>query len=46
MNQKGIHFPIWGTCLGFELLNALVVNMNPAVLTTLNPADRNLSHTI
>lgn len=23
MNQAGTHFPVWGTCLGFELLMSL-----------------------
>ncbi|KAF8771920.1 Gamma-glutamyl hydrolase like protein [Argiope bruennichi] len=26
MNDKGDYFPLWGTCLGFELLNYLAVN--------------------
>lgn len=24
MNDKGDYFPVWGTCLGFELLNLAV----------------------
>lgn len=28
MNDKGIHFPLWGTCLGFELLVYLSAQPN------------------
>jgi len=35
MNDKGIYYPLWGTCQGFELLNTLVAN-NLAVLTNFN----------
>lgn len=25
-NEAGVHFPVWGTCLGFELLFAVSAN--------------------
>lgn len=25
-NEKGIYFPLWGTCLGFEMLSQLIAN--------------------
>lgn len=28
MNDKGDYFPLWGTCLGFELLNLLAAKKN------------------
>lgn len=28
MNDKGHYFPLWGTCLGFELLNLLAAKKN------------------
>lgn len=28
MNQRGDYFPLWGTCLGFELLTYLSANGN------------------
>lgn len=28
MNDQGDYFPLWGTCLGFELINLLAVNKN------------------
>mmetsp|Transcript_16637 Transcript_16637/g.30514 ORF Transcript_16637/g.30514 Transcript_16637/m.30514 type:complete len:340 (+) Transcript_16637:2035-3054(+) len=32
-NRNGDYFPIWGTCLGFELLNVLASGNNATVLT-------------
>jgi hypothetical protein len=43
MNNNGTIFPIWATCLGFELIHALVVNMNPDVLSSLDEPDMNLT---
>ncbi|GAB5363048.1 hypothetical protein AAMO2058_000850100 [Amorphochlora amoebiformis] len=31
MNDKGIHFPMWGTCLGFELIGILAAK-NDSIL--------------
>lgn len=28
MNDEGDYFPLWGTCLGFELLNLLAAKNN------------------
>jgi gamma-glutamyl hydrolase len=32
-NQAGDYFPLWGTCLGFELLSMMVANGNFSVLS-------------
>ena len=35
-NDRGVHFPIWGTCLGFELIHELVAR-NFSTASTLSP---------
>ena len=39
-NENGDHFPIWGTCLGFELLS--VITAGAKHLTDCSSSDRAL----
>ena len=32
LNEKGEHFPVWGTCLGFEFLSIMGAGANQSVL--------------
>lgn len=35
-NDDGIYFPIWGTCLGFELIHTLVADFASDVLSEID----------
>jgi len=40
--DNGGHFPVWGTCLGFELMNVLQNGDNSSVITSVSAKDINL----
>ncbi len=35
-NDKGVYFPVWGTCLGFELLHSVLLDLSPDFLKDIN----------
>jgi hypothetical protein len=41
MNDKGIYFPVWGTCLGFEVL-LLSIAKNNNVLSNFNSTNHSM----
>lgn len=41
MNDKGIYFPVWGTCLGFEVLLLSIAKSNN-VLSNFNSTNHSM----
>lgn len=40
--QKGVHYPLWGTCLGFELV-LLMISGDMKILNSLNSKNHTLN---
>tara|TARA_B110000503_G_C6790887_1_gene267210 strand:+ start:255 stop:434 length:180 start_codon:yes stop_codon:yes gene_type:complete len=39
LNDKNIYFPVWGICLGFEMIS-LTISKNISILDNINNIDR------
>lgn len=39
-NNEGVYFPVWGTCLGFQLIHTIVGGFKPNILTTIEKQRR------
>jgi len=45
VNKEGHHFPVWGTCLGFELLHYVIADYRDDVIVDVGE-DYHVAHSV